>query len=181
MVDVNHHHIKTARSVDNWIIWKLCLKKEIPSLVVLKYNQSRTENSREILKYEVALYCMKNWIVKETRNLSFKYFQNAIFFVVIFMHVLWNNQWNTDKQTRKNISSYTTILAYWFNSTSTLSVSWRSIFYILPVSVVKELSWESRRGQTNFEIIKINVSIRLVTMKKDSHFASSTIPGESYF
>lgn len=90
-----------------------------------------------------------------------------LFFLVIFVHVLWNNQLNTDKQTRKNISSYPTILAYWFNSMSTLSVSLRSIFYILPVSVVKELSWESRRGQTNFEIIKINVSIRLITMKKD--------------
>lgn len=104
-----------------------------------------------------------------------------LFFLVIFVHVLWNNQLNTDKQTRKNISSYPTILAYWFNSMSTLSVSLRSIFYILPVSVVKELSWDSRRGQTNFEIIKINVSIRLITMKKDSHFASSSIPGESYF
>ena len=182
VVDVYQHHIKTARSEDNWIIWKLCLKKEISSLVVLKYNQSRAGNSRAILKYEIALYCKKNWIVKERRNLSFKYFQNAIFFLfVIFVHVLWNNQWNTDKQTRKSISSYPTILAFWFNSMSTLSVFLRSIFYILPVSVVKKLSWESRRGQTNFEIIKINVSIRLVTMKKDSHFASSSIPGESYF
>lgn len=102
MVDVYQHHIKTARSEDNWIIWKLCLKKEIPSLVVLKYNQSRAGNSRAILKYEIALYCTKNWIVKERRNLSFKYFQNAIFFLfVIFVHVLWNNQWNTDKHQGK--------------------------------------------------------------------------------